>query len=67
MKKLKQWELKPKSKILLPDGRIVKFIKMDGMYAQWDFGGKLKIGNYEEFEKVDEKEFGYNYKVISSL
>jgi hypothetical protein len=56
---MKQHELKNNSEVELPDGKRVKFIKMDGMYAKWDVDGELKTGNFEEFE---ETEFGY--KVI---
>lgn len=53
---MKQWELKNNSKVELPNGQIAVFVKMDGMYAQWRLDGKLKIGNYEDFEETD---FGY--------
>jgi hypothetical protein len=53
---MKQWELKNNSKVEIPDGRIVTFLKMDGMYAKWDDNGELKTGNFEEFEETD---FGY--------
>ena len=59
---MEQWELKNNSKVKLADGRIVTFIKMDGMYAHWDIGGMLKTGNYQKFEKVENKE--YKYKVV---
>lgn len=54
--KFKQWQLKNNSIVELIDGRKIKFIKMDGAYAHWDLEGRLKIGNYEEFEETD---FGY--------
>lgn len=56
---MKQHELKNNSTVELADGRKVTFVKMDGMYAHWDFGGILKIGNYEEFEETD-----FGYKVV---
>jgi hypothetical protein len=49
MKTYKQYELPNNSKVQLPDGEIVKFLKMDGMYAQWEQKGKLAIGNFESF------------------
>ena len=58
---MKQWELPNNSKVKLPDGRMITFVKMDGVYAHWDVGGVLKIGSYKEFGF--EKEGGY-YKVI---
>lgn len=56
MKTLKQWQLKNNSEVELPDGERVKFKKMDGMYAQWEQNGNIKIGSFEKFEKTD---FGY--------
>jgi len=56
---MKQWELKNNSKVELPDGQIATFVRMDGMYAQWELKGKLLIGNYEDFKKTD---FGYKVK-----
>lgn len=50
----KQWELPNNSKVLLPDGRFIIFLKMDGMYAKWKVGDEIKTGNYKHFEKVDD-------------
>lgn len=52
---MKQYELPNNSIVILPDGEEVKFLKMDGMYAQWEENGELKIGNFKEFEKVGDK------------
>lgn len=56
---MKQWQLKNNSKVQLPDGKIVTFLKMDGMYAKWNDNGEFKTGNFDEFEKTD---FGYKVK-----
>lgn len=56
---MKQWELENNSKVKLPDGTIATFIKMDGKYARWNKNGRIKIGNFEDFEKT---KFGYRVK-----
>jgi hypothetical protein len=56
---MKQWELPNNSLVQLPGGKKVTFLKMDGMYAQWDVDGKVKIGNFAAFEKTD-----FGYKVV---
>lgn len=62
MKILAQWDLKPNSRVELPDGSMITFEKMDGMYAHWidDNTGLIKIGNFEYFIETD-----FGYKVIS--
>ena len=57
---MKQWELPNSSKVKLPDGTFVKFLKMDGMYAKWDNNGEFQTGNFSGFKKVDDY-----YEVIS--
>jgi hypothetical protein len=54
-----QWELENNSSVELPDGTIVIYLKMDGMYAHWDVDGELQIGNYSVFEKTET-----GYKVV---
>lgn len=51
---MKQHELPNNSKVKLPSGSFATFKKMDGMYAQWEENGEFKIGNFEEFEKIDD-------------
>ena len=55
MTTLKQWELPNKSKVILRDGQEVTYLKMDGMYAQWNVNGQLKTGNFKEFKKEGDK------------
>lgn len=50
---MKQWELPNNTVVELPDGTLATFLKMDGMYAHWDIGGELQIGNYDNIERVD--------------
>ncbi len=59
---MKQWELKNNSRVLLPEGKVVTFLKMDGSYAHWDDNGELRIGNFEEFEETED-----GYKVVDHL
>lgn len=63
-KDLDQWELPNNSKVKLGDGEFVIFKKMDGMYAQWEQDGKLKIGNFHnKFRKVEDS-MGSYYELI---
>lgn len=51
----KQWELERGDKVKLSDGSELIFIKMDGMYAQWEQeSGKVAIGNFAGFKKVND-------------
>ncbi len=60
MKTYKQWEIPNNSRVVLKDGTEATYLKMDGMYAQWDVNGDMKIGNFDKLEEV-----GNHYKVIS--
>lgn len=57
---LKQWELPNNSQVKLSDGRMIKFLKMDGIYAHWIIDGGLAIANFNGFKKD-----GDHYKVIN--
>lgn len=59
-KVLKQWELPHNSKVKLESGKFVTFLKMDGMYAQWDEDGRFCIGNFGGFIKKENY-----YQVVS--
>jgi len=50
---MKQWELPNNVTVILPDKSTATFLKMDGMYAHWDVGGKRMIGNYDNIELID--------------
>lgn len=58
---MKQWQLPNNSKVKLPDGTFVTFLKMDGMYAKWDNNGEFQTGNFEKFEKENDY-----YKVVEN-
>ena len=47
-----QWQLPNNSKVKLPSGEVVTFLKMDGRYAKWNEGGKFVTGNFKSFKKV---------------
>ncbi len=55
-----QWEIPNNSRVVFKDGTEATYLKMDGMYAQWDVNGNEYIGNFDKLEKV-----GNHYKVIS--
>lgn len=57
---LKQHELPQGCTCVLPDNSEAKFIKMDGMYAQWSVEGESKIKNYPLFIRE-----GNKYKVVN--
>ena len=49
-------ELKKGDKVVLPDGEIITFRKMDGAYAQWiKQNGEMGIGNFSKLLKVGDK------------
>lgn len=54
---IEQWNLPRDAKVRLEDGTFITFKKMDGMYAQWDQNGKLAIGNFDGFRKVEGEDF----------
>ena len=56
---MKQWQLKNNSKVELPSGKMVDFLKMDGMFAKWDVDGEMQTGNFDEFEQTEN-----GYKVV---
>ena len=45
-RKLKQWELPNNTEVILEDGSVATFLKMDGMYAKWNHDGEFKTGNF---------------------
>lgn len=52
MKTYKQWQIPNGSLVKLPDGTFATFLKMDGMYAQWqELNGLTWIGNFDKFKK----------------
>lgn len=52
---LKQWELPNDCQVVLPDGREVTFLKMDGMYAKWQTEDGMATGNFDSFVRRKEK------------
>lgn len=50
---MKQWDLPANSTVILPNGDTATFLKMDGMYAQWEQNGEKKIGNFDKLEAVN--------------
>lgn len=56
---LQQYELPKGARVKLSDGSTITFLKMDGMYALWDQGGKIVIGNFRGFRKVED-----HYEVV---
>lgn len=56
MELIDTWELKKGDKIVMENGDIVTFLKMDGMYAKWELpNGEIGTGNFDKLLKVGDK------------